>query len=108
MAAAKKKPKAKKKRASSLPAPLARSAPPDVYAPVDAGGDDDRIYIRVPLAPHVVTAFREHAANGARLLELVTGAETDVASIFEHIAKTATALERDLVKVRARAARRRR
>jgi ribosome-associated translation inhibitor RaiA len=49
-----------------------------------------------------VTAFREHAENGSRLLELVTGAEADAAGVFAQIAKTAAALERDLTKVRAR------
>jgi hypothetical protein len=95
-------------RVAAVASPLARRAPLTVYLPSDGGAGGEELYVRLPLAPHVVTAFQEHAANGARLLELVTGTETAAAEIFAHIAKAAAALERDLVKVRKRLARRRR
>jgi hypothetical protein len=81
---------------------VARKRRSSVSVPATDVNGDDQIYVRIPLAPHVVTALREHAANGARLLELVTGSETAVADVFEHIAKTAAALERDLGRVRMR------
>jgi hypothetical protein len=103
---------AKKKRQRTKPrsrtVALARREPPPVYAPGEGPNDGEAVYVRVPLAPHVVTAFREHAANGARLVELLTGTESAAAEIFEQIARTASALERDVAKVRARLKQRRR
>ena len=84
-------------------APLAVREPP-TYLP--SPGDPTAFYVKLPLAPEVVTAFKEHAANGARLLELISG-EPSAADVFAAIAKASAALERDVARVRARLNRRR-
>ncbi len=96
---------AKKKLTRKKTTAIAKREPPPVYVP--ANGDASAFYVKLPLAPEVVTAFREHAENGSRLLELIAG-EPTASDVFAAIAKTAAALERDLSKVRARMARRRR
>lgn len=89
------------------PAPVVVRRPPPVYVPADDDGSA-AAYVKLPLSPEVVVALREHATNGARLYELFMGKESAAADIFEAIAKTSAALERDVAKVRARLKKRRR
>lgn len=104
---------AAKKRAKKPPrrpvtAALARRPAPAVRVEPEAEGGAESVYVRVPLAPEVVIALREHASNASRLLELVTGTEATAADVFKAIADTAAALERDVQKARARLRSRRR
>lgn len=98
---------AAKKRAKKPPcrpatAALARRPAPAVRVEPEAEGGAESVYVRVPLAPEVVIALREHASNASRLLELVTGAEATAADVFKAIADTAAALQKARLRSRRR------
>lgn len=112
MGAKKKRPK-KTSRArgryqrGDLPVPYAPTALEP--APVRAGArGGDGVYVKLPLPPEVVRAMREHAENGARLVELVTKGSDAATEIVDHFLRSVAAVRRDVdrVKNRARAQRR--
>lgn len=78
-------------------------------APVRAGArGGEGIYVKLPFPPEVVRAMREHADNGARLVELLTKGSDAAAEIVDHFLKSVETVSRDVqrVKNRARAQRR--
>lgn len=66
------------------------------------------LYVRLPLAPEVIAAVREHADNARALLELVERADATAGELAEACVRALGAVRRDVAKVRGRRRRRRR
>jgi c-di-GMP-related signal transduction protein len=77
---------------------------------VNLAADDDgrrSVYVRLPFSGELVAALEEHAANLGALLDLAKRAEVSGSELVDVCTRAATAVARDVARVR-RARRRRR